>query len=150
MLTAVKAAMPKTLAPGAGDTHQLLTHTIVWKVTANDTKGHYALFEMSDHEGGGAPVHSHPWEETFYILAGEIEILLGNRREVFGAGAVVHVPANAIHAFQICSPIARALVIMAPGHAEAFYREAGAKLTSLPPDPIVMEELAAKYQLQFC
>jgi quercetin dioxygenase-like cupin family protein len=149
MLTAVKAAMPKTLAPGAGDTHQLLSSTIVWKTTADDTNGHYALFEMSEHEGGGAPIHSHPWEETFYILAGEIEILLGNRREVFGAGAVVHIPANAIHAFQICSPIARALAIIAPGNAEAFYREAGAKLTSLPPDPIVMQELAAKYNVQF-
>jgi quercetin dioxygenase-like cupin family protein len=149
MLTTVKAAMPKTVAPGAGDTHRLLTNTIVWKATANDTNGQYALFEMIDHAGGGAPVHSHPWEETFYILEGEIEILLGDRRAVFGAGAVVHVPANAIHAFQICSPIARALAIIAPGNAEAFYREAGAKLTSLPPDPIVMKELAAKYNLQF-
>jgi quercetin dioxygenase-like cupin family protein len=149
MLTTVKAAMPKTVAPGAGDTHRLLTNTIVWKATANDMNGHYALFEMIDHAGGGAPVHSHPWEETFYILEGEIEILLGDRRAVFGAGAVVHVPANAIHAFQICSPIARALAIIAPGNAEAFYREAGAKLTSLPPDPIVMKELAAKYNLQF-
>jgi quercetin dioxygenase-like cupin family protein len=148
MLAAVKPAMPKALAPGAGDTHPLLTHTIVWKVTANDTKGHYALFEMSDHASGGAPVHSHPWEETFYILEGEIEILLGDRREVFGAGAVVHIPANAIHAFQICSPIARALAIIAPGKAEAFYREAGAKLTSLPPDPIVMQEVATKHHLQ--
>jgi quercetin dioxygenase-like cupin family protein len=150
MLTTVKTVMPKTLGPGAGDTHQLLTHTIVWKATANDTSGHYALFEMSDHEGGGAPVHSHPWEETFYILEGEIEILLVDRHEVFGAGAVVHIPANTIHAFQICSPSARALGIVAPGKAEAFYREAGAKLTTLPPDPIVMQELAEKYQLQFC
>jgi quercetin dioxygenase-like cupin family protein len=126
MFTTVKAGMPKTLAPGAGDTHQLMTHTIVWKTTANDTNGHYAMFEMTDGAGGGAPVHSHPWEETFYILEGEIEILLGNRREVFGAGAVIHVP------------------------AEAFFREAGARLTTLPPDPIVMQELAEKYQLQFC
>jgi quercetin dioxygenase-like cupin family protein len=147
MLTAVKAAMPKTLAPGAGDTHQLLSSTIVWKTTANDTNGHYNMFEMSEHEGGGAPVHSHPWEETFYILEGEIEMLLGDRREVFGTGSVVHVPANAIHAFRVCSPIARALVITAPGNVEAFYREAGAKLTSLPPDPIVMQEIAEKHQL---
>ncbi len=148
MLTTTKAAMPKMLASSAGDTHTLLTHTIVWHTTTNETKGQYAIFEMIDHEGGGAPVHSHPWEETFYILEGEIEILISDRREVVGTGAVVHIPANTIHAFQICSPIARALGIIAPGQAEAFYREAGAKLTSLPPDPIVMQELAAKYGLQ--
>lgn len=150
MITTFQHAKPKTLTAGEGDTHPLLTHTIVWKATATDTNGHYALFEMSDQFGGGAPVHSHPWEETFYILEGEIEILLGNRREVFGAGAMVHIPANAVHAFQICSPSARALGIVAPGNAEAFYREAGAKLTALPPDPIVMQELAEKYQLRLC
>lgn len=146
-MTTVKTAMPKTLAPGAGDAQTLLTHTLVWKTTASDTNGKYAMCEMIDHEGGGAPVHSHPWEETFYILAGEVEILLDDRREVFGAGAVVHIPANTIHAFQICSPIARVLVIIAPGHAEAFYHEAGARLT-MPLDPIVLQELAAKYNLQ--
>jgi hypothetical protein len=69
-----------------------------------------------------------PGKRPSILLEGELEILLGNRREVCGAGAVVHIPANAIHAFQICSPSARALVIIAPGEAEAFYREAGAKL----------------------
>ncbi len=139
---------PKTLAPGAGETHSLLTSTIVWKTTASDTNGQYAMFEMTDHAGGGAPVHSHPWEETFYILEGEIEILLDGRYEVFGAGAVVNVPADAIHAFQVVSPVARALVVMAPGNAEAFFREAGAKVTSLPPDPLVLQEVADKYNLQ--
>ena len=141
-------AQPKILASGAGESQLLLTHTITWKTTASDTSGLYAMFEMVDHAGGGAPLHSHPWEETFYILAGEIEILIEDRREVCGAGAVVHIPADVVHAFQVVSPVARALVLMAPGDVEGFYREASDKLTTLPPDPLVMKEIADKYNLQ--
>ena len=141
-------AQPKILAFGAGEAQTLLTHTITWKTTASDTNGLYAMFEMVDRAGGGAPVHSHPWEETFYILAGEIEILLEDRREVCGAGAVVHIPADVVHAFQVVSPVAQALVIMAPGDVEGFYREASDKLTTLPPDPFVMKEIADKYNLK--
>lgn len=141
-------AQPKILASGAGEAQPLLTHTITWKITTSDTDGQYAMFEMLDRAGGGAPVHSHPWEETFYILTGELEILIEGDREVCGAGAVVHIPANAVHSFQVVSPVAQALVIMAPGNAEAFYREASAKLTTLPPDMLVMKEIADKYNLQ--
>jgi quercetin dioxygenase-like cupin family protein len=145
MTTTLQHAKPKTLAAGEGDTHPLLTHTLIWKVTASDTDGHYAMFEMMDTSGGSAPVHSHPWEETFYILEGEIELQVGNRREKLSAGATGHVPANAVHAFTVTSAIARVLVIISSATAEAFYREAGAKLKTLPPEPIVVQALSAKY-----
>jgi quercetin dioxygenase-like cupin family protein len=141
-------AKPKTLASGKGESHQLLTHTVVWKTTTEDTNSHYAMFEMTDTVGGSAPAHSHPWEETFYILEGELEVLIGNRYETISAGAVAHFPANAVHAFKIVSPVARVLIIVSPTIAEAFYREAGARITSFPPDPIVVQEICEKYNLQ--
>jgi len=144
-MTTTLHAKPKTLAPGEGEAHSLLTTTLVWKATASDTDGHYAMFEMIDTAGGSAPVHSHPWEETFYILEGEIEIQIGNYRERLSAGATSHVPANAFHAFTVTSAIARVLVIVSSASAEAFYREAGAKLKTLPPEPIVVQALSTKY-----
>lgn len=138
----------KTLAPSEGDTHSLLTHTIVWKATANDTNGQYAMFEMFDTHGGSAPVHSHPWEETFYILEGEIEIQIGNRREILSTGSMSHIPANAFHAFKVTTESARVLVIVSPAVAEDFYRELGTKITSLPPEPSLFQEICAKYDLR--
>ncbi|AFY93241.1 cupin domain-containing protein [Chamaesiphon minutus] len=139
---------PKILASGEGESHQLLTHTVVWKITTEDTNSRYAMFEMTDTVGGSAPAHKHPWEETFYILEGELDIQIGDRYETIGAGAVAHFPANAVHAFKIVSPVARVLIIVSPTIAEAFYREAGARITSFPPDPIVVQEICEKYNLQ--
>jgi quercetin dioxygenase-like cupin family protein len=150
MTTTVLPAKPKTLAPDEGEKQSLLTHTITWKLTAFDTNDRYAMFEVIDTTGGSAPLHSHPWEETFYILEGELEIQIGNRRETIGAGSVSHIPANAVHAFKIVSPVAILLVIVSPAVAEAFYREAGEKLTSFPPDPIVLKEFREKYDFQLC
>jgi quercetin dioxygenase-like cupin family protein len=146
--TSQPTTQPKLLAPGEGDKHVMLTHTFVWKVTGADTNGQYAIAEVMDTEGGSAPIHSHPWEETFYILEGEMEIQVGQQREILGAGAVVHVPANAVHAFRVCSPTYRALISIAPAEAEAFYRETGETITSLPPDPIAFAEICEKHHLQ--
>jgi hypothetical protein len=42
---------PKILASGEGESHQLLTHTVVWKITTEDTNSRYAMFEMTDTVG---------------------------------------------------------------------------------------------------
>ncbi|MBD2066289.1 cupin domain-containing protein [Leptolyngbya sp. FACHB-671] len=147
MTTAVQQAKAKILASGEGEMHSMLTHTLVWKLDGNDTNGQYAVFEMIDAAHGEPPLHSHPWEETFYILEGELEITLGNRQHVITAGAVSHIPANAVHTFKVLSAIARVLIIVSPAAAE-FYREVGKRMTSLQPDLTVLQEISAKYGLQ--
>jgi quercetin dioxygenase-like cupin family protein len=148
MTMAVQHAKPKNLASGEGDTQAMLTHTLVWKLAGNNTNGQYAMFEMIDATHGEAPLHSYPWEETFYILEGELEITLGNRQQVMTAGAVSHIPANAVHTFKVISSIACVLVIVSPAAAAGFYQEVGEKITSLPPDLMVFQAICAKYNLQ--
>ena len=148
MTTAVQHAKPKILASGEGERHSMLTHTLVWKLDGNDTDGRYAVFEMIDAAHGEPPLHSHPREETFYILEGELEITLGNRQHVITAGAVSHIPANAVHTFKVLSAIARVLIIVSPAAAAEFYREVGERMTSLPSDLTVLQEISAKYGLQ--
>ncbi|MBD2104677.1 cupin domain-containing protein [Leptolyngbya sp. FACHB-261] len=148
MAIAVQQPMPKILAPGEGDSYQMLAHTLVRKITSSDTEGDWAMFEMLDTAGSQPPVHSHPWHETFYILEGEVEVQIGNQRTMATAGAVAHIPANAMHTFKICSATARVLVIISPAAAEAFYRELGAEITTLPPDPAIFQKICAKHGLQ--
>lgn len=139
---------PKLLTSGEGEMHTMLTHTFTWKVTGADTNGQYAIAEVTDTEGGSAPVHSHPWEETFYILEGEMEVQVGEQTQILGAGAVIHIPANTIHAFRICSPTCRTLISLAPASAAEFYRETGEKITSLPPDPIAFTEICTQHDVE--
>jgi quercetin dioxygenase-like cupin family protein len=147
MTITLEQAKPKFLLSGEGDSYQMLTHTIVRKITGDDTKGQYVMFEASDTAENGAPVHSHPWEETFYILEGEVEVRVGERQAIATPGSVCHIPADTVHTFKVKSAIARFLVIISPASAEAFYQELAAKVTSLPPDPNVFQSICDKHGL---
>ncbi len=147
MTAILQHSKPKTLASGEGDAHPMLSHMLVWKLTGDDTNGQYAMFEMIDTAGGEAPLHRHPWEETFYVLEGEIEIQVGDRQQIVSAGAMSHIPANTAHRFQVRSPIARALHIVSPASAAAFYQEVGTTITSFPPDLSIFQEICAKHGL---
>ena len=148
MTITLQRQRPIFLESDEGRAYQMLTHTITRKLTSVDTNGYYALAELTDTAGAGAPLHSHPWEETFYLLEGELEIQIGNQQQICTAGSVAHVPANAVHGFKILSPSARALLTIAPASAEAFYLEVGDRITDLTTDMETMQQICAKYGLQ--
>ncbi|PSN15263.1 cupin domain-containing protein [filamentous cyanobacterium CCP5] len=138
---------PKVLAAGEGDSFQMLSHTFTYKVTPEDTRGQWLMYEAADTFGNGAPLHSHPWEETFYILEGELQIQIGKRTCTVKAGDTVYFPEDVTHGFTICSETVRILVIM-PAYADGFYREVSDKITSLPPHPEVFQAVAENHNLK--
>lgn len=54
---------------------------------------------QSGDEGMGPPPHSHDWDESFYVIKGQIEFTCGGETAMCTAGTLVHVPAGTIHAF---------------------------------------------------
>lgn len=138
---------PKVLAAGEGDRFQMLSHTMTLKISNSDTQGQWVMYEATDTANNGAPLHSHPWEETFYILDGEVDVRLGNRTVLAQAGTSIYFPENIAHSFRIVSPTARLLVIL-PGWSDAFYREVGEKITTLPPDPDTFQAICATHNVR--
>jgi len=65
--------------------------------------GGYELFVQKGGPGMGPPPHAHDWDESFYILQGELDIGVGEAVAVCGPGALVHVPAGTIHWFRFRS-----------------------------------------------
>ena len=63
------------------------------------TKG-YEVFLQDGPQGSGPPPHSHPWDESFYVVQGEIEFGLDKEHLVAGPGTLVHVPAGTTHWFR--------------------------------------------------
>ena len=51
--------------------------------------------------GGGPPPHSHDWDESFYVLRGEVEIVCDGNTAVLGAGSLVHVPRGTVHGYGV-------------------------------------------------
>jgi quercetin dioxygenase-like cupin family protein len=146
--TQIKA--PTFLAPGEGESFPMLTHAFSIKVSAQDTNGGWVMYELTDTAGNGAPLHSHPWDEAFYVLEGELMFQVGNQKMSAIAGSSLFVPGGVAHGFTVSSPMTRFLVTVAPATAaEAFYRELGEKIADLASaNPAVLQEICQKHQLQ--
>lgn len=46
---------------------------------------------------GGPPLHVHPVDQTYYVVEGEVDLLLGNERETIRAGSALFIPAGLAH-----------------------------------------------------
>lgn len=96
-----------------------------WKAHASETGGRFCVFEDVLVRGKTTPVHRHPEaDETLYVLEGEILIDFDGQRRTVGAGGLVVAPRGVSHAFVVTSETARLLVMVTPGSAEQFYRDA--------------------------
>ena len=62
--------------------------------------GSYEVFHQGGPEGSGPPPHSHPWDEAFFVIKGEVAFGVGERELVAHAGAFVHLPAGTTHWFR--------------------------------------------------
>ncbi len=69
-------------------------------LASSEQTGSYEIFLQVGPEGSGPPPHSHPWDESFYIIRGDITLGV-DQNEVSGVpGTLVHVPAGTTHWFR--------------------------------------------------
>ena len=65
--------------------------------------GSYEVFIQEGAEGSGPEPHYHPWDETFFVLNGEIAFNVdSNEPRLARRGTIVHVPAGTTHWFRWC------------------------------------------------
>jgi quercetin dioxygenase-like cupin family protein len=105
------------------------------KLTGEQTGGRLALWEGVLPNGAAPPLHSHPQDETFVVLDGEVTtwVVPGEaaggagepgwhrthgRRQ--GAGATVLAPAGVPHTFRVESDTARMLFLSTPAGIEDY------------------------------
>ncbi len=124
-------------APQEGKLVWLLGGLLVWKATGHTTGGRFEVVEQQGRRGFGPPVHLHEEEaEGFYVLEGQMTLLLNEDRILAEAGSFVFVPPGIKHAFVVDSADAKFLVVVTPpGKLEAFVNELGEPAPSavLPP-----------------
>ena len=72
-------------------------------IASGETTGGYELFVQRGAPGMGPPPHSHDWDESMYILSGEVELGVGGETRLCGAGALAHVPAGTPHWYRFVS-----------------------------------------------
>lgn len=69
-------------------------------MASGEQTGSYEIFHQEGPEGSGPPAHSHPWDEAFYVIKGEMAFGVGAKTMTAAAGTLVHVPAGTAHWFR--------------------------------------------------
>jgi quercetin dioxygenase-like cupin family protein len=124
------------VGPGAGTTIEgPVGGPLTFKVRGEDTGGALTAFENVIPPGQGPPLHAHADEdESWYVLAGELEFKLGDEIRRAPAGSFVFVARGTPHCFvNVAREPARILVVFTPSGMERFF-DGFAGLQSADPD----------------
>ena len=96
-----------------------------WLAGAEDTGSAFLLCEMAMERGKATPLHTHPADESLYVLEGELLVHLDGSEFPVTVGGLAFAPRGVPHAFRVVSAGgARVLCFHTPGTCEAFYRGA--------------------------
>jgi mannose-6-phosphate isomerase-like protein (cupin superfamily) len=105
----------------AGNSPAYWYRSVLWNVliSADQTRGEFTLLEQVIPAGAGPPAHVHERQaEGFYVLSGELELMVGLDEALVRAepGSAVWVPKSTRHSFRVVSDEdARLLNFYAPG-----------------------------------
>lgn len=105
------------------------------KLTGEQTGGRFALWEGVLPCGAAPPLHSHPQDETFYVLEGTVVVWAVQPEEAADErwvdthgrqcdpGAAIFVPGGTPHTFRVVSDTARMLFLSTPAGIEQFVHD---------------------------
>jgi quercetin dioxygenase-like cupin family protein len=112
---------------GGGITTWFNGDIVTTKLTAQQSGGALSLMEATVPPGGGPVPHIHPkTDETFYLIAGELEFLQGDRVITAKAGDLVFCPRGITHRFTNTGiQPARMVFVYTPGGPEGLFIEVG-------------------------
>ena len=72
-------------------------------LASGETTGSYEVFLQEGPEGSGPIPHTHPWDESFFVIRGEVDFSVdGSALRTAQPGDLVHVPAGTPHWFRWC------------------------------------------------
>jgi quercetin dioxygenase-like cupin family protein len=134
--TATSGAEPAVVT--GGENLWFLGTLAKMKLEGRQTGGRFGIWEGVLPHGASPPLHSHPQDETFYVLDGELTVWLveaeladdtstppgwvSSRGRRCGPGTVVFAPAGIPHTFRVESDTARMLVLSTPAGIEDMMR----------------------------
>ncbi len=146
----------KTLVLGPHDHRMsgpldLLGQPALMKLTAADTGGAVAVMHLTVPELSGPPLHRHSREdEWFYILEGELMIVIDDQRFAAAAGASVFAPRGTAHTFQnFRDEPAQLLIMVTPAGVDQFFEDMSLMNKGLAqPDFAALERLMQTYGME--
>jgi quercetin dioxygenase-like cupin family protein len=117
--------MVMVVQPGQGDTGELGSIGVAFKLWGRDTGGAVSIVEHPFPVGALVPPHIHTREDEFSIVTeGEIGFRSGDQEVVLGAGGYITKPRNELHTMWNAGKTpARMIEVISPSGFEHFFRE---------------------------
>ncbi|MDB5136328.1 MAG: cupin protein [Mucilaginibacter sp.] len=142
-----KRPIPITLGGQEGQNLSVIGDTYRILVAGKETGGAFAAIDMLIPTGGGPGPHAHPdFEETFYVIDGEVEVKSEAGTYIATKGSYVVIPKGGIvHCFKNKnSKTAHLLCTVVPSGLEEMFLEIGKPVDLgefLPPPPMDPESI---------
>ena len=115
-------------------------------VLASDAHtGSTEFFHQRGEEGKGPGPHFHPWDETFYVLEGELHCGVDGTDTIATPGTLVHVPGGSTHWFRFGKGGGAILAVTSAGNAARMFTDFDKGITWESPDRAQLIALAASH-----
>ena len=117
-------------------------------VLASGAETHgYEVFVQEGAEGSGPPPHHHPWDETFYVLRGQIEFGMADQQVTGVPGTLVHVPAGTTHWFRFATGGGNMITLTSRLGASKLFADIDREISPAQPDKQKLLAIAARHGL---
>jgi quercetin dioxygenase-like cupin family protein len=120
---------------GEGQQRWFLGTLATIRVPGEAADGRFALIEFLFPQFASPPRHTHPQDESYVVLDGQLTVESGGQRCLLEAGGVAVVPMGVAHTFRVDSETARVLVLSTPAGLERMVLDGSVPASSqtLPP-----------------
>lgn len=68
-------------------------------LASNKETQSYEITLQQGEDGMGPPPHSHDWDESFFVVKGNVEFTCAGKTDLCKPGTLVHIPAGTVHSF---------------------------------------------------
>ena len=136
-----------TISPFDGQNLSIVGDTYRIVISGKQTDNAYAVIDMLVPPGGGPGPHAHAgFQESFFVLEGEVEVKTELQTYIAKQGSFVNIPMGGIiHCFKNKSQsIARLWCVVVPSGLEEFFQEIGKPVDAgvfLPPPILNHDEV---------
>jgi quercetin dioxygenase-like cupin family protein len=109
--------------------------------------GGYEIFRQTGPEGSGPPPHTHPWDESFYVVRGNVAFGIGDKGMIAEPGTLVHLPAGTMHWFRFGKGGGEMISMTSREAVSGFFADAHRTISPEAPDLPKLVEVANKHGL---
>jgi quercetin dioxygenase-like cupin family protein len=110
----------------------------------NDTDG-YEIFHVNGAKGKGPGSHYHPWDESLYVVRGQIHCGVGDEEVMATAGTLIHIPAGTVHWFRVQEDGSEFISTTSKGNASKMFTDFSQGINWESPDRQALVEVAARH-----